>query len=56
VTKSAIIRDSLEKSLHEPQSAGELSCYGPARDLAGSVRGLPKDLADTPKYMDDFGQ
>jgi hypothetical protein len=56
VTKSTIIRDSLERSLREPRSPGELSCYDLARDLAGSVRGLPKDLADNPKYMDDFGR
>jgi hypothetical protein len=26
-----------------------------AQDLAGAVKGLPKDLADNPKYMDGFG-
>ena len=33
-----------------------VSCYDLARDLAGTVKGLPKDLADNPKYMEGFGQ
>jgi hypothetical protein len=27
-----------------------------AGDLAGSVKGLPQDLADDPRYMDGFGE
>jgi predicted DNA-binding protein len=55
VTKSHLIRESLEKRLAQ-SSGDEVSCYSLARDLAGSVKGLPKDLADNPKYMDGFGQ
>ncbi len=56
VTKSWLMRESLEKALHEQPSVGAVSCYDLARDLAGSRKGLPKDLADNPKYMQDFGQ
>jgi predicted transcriptional regulator len=56
VTRSWLVRESLEKALHEQQSAGEASCYDLARDLAGAVKGLPKDLAHNPKYMQGFGQ
>jgi predicted transcriptional regulator len=56
VTKSWLIRKSLEKELHQQQPAGTASCYDLARDLAGTVKGLPKDLADNPKYMEDFGR
>ena len=56
VTKSWLVRDSLEKSLHEQTPAGAVSCYDLARDLAGTVKGLPKDLPDNPKYMDGFGR
>ena len=56
VTKSWLVRDSLEKSLHEQPPAGAVSCYDLARDLAGTVKGLPKDLADNPEYMEGFGQ
>jgi hypothetical protein len=56
VTKSWLVRKSLEKGLYEQPSAGTVSCYDLARDLAGTVKGLPKDLADNPKYMEGFGQ
>lgn len=32
-----------------------LSGYGP-QNLAGTVKGLPKDLAVNPKYMEGFGR
>jgi hypothetical protein len=56
VTKSHLVRESLEKGLHEQPPAGSVSCYDLARDLAGTVKGLPKDLADNPKYMEGFGR
>jgi hypothetical protein len=55
VTKSQLVRESLEKGLHEQPAAGAVSCYDLARDLAGTVKGLPKDLANNPKYMEGFG-
>ena len=56
VTKSWLVRESLEKALRRPSRSGAASCYDLARDLAGSVKGLPKDLAHNPKYMQGFGQ
>ena len=56
MTKSWLVRKNLEKGLHEQPPAGSVSCYDLARDLAGTVKGLPKDLADNPKYMEGFGQ
>jgi predicted transcriptional regulator len=55
VTKSQIVRESLENAFHK-ESSDVASCYDLARDLAGMVKGLPSDLAENPKYMDDFGQ
>jgi predicted DNA-binding protein len=55
VTKSSLVRESLEKGLYEQLSTGGVSCYDLARDLAGTVKGLPKDLAHNPKYMEGFG-
>jgi uncharacterized protein len=49
------VRESLTKALSS-NSAGAVSCYDLARDLAGSVRGLPQDLAVNPEYMKGFGQ
>ena len=56
MTKSHLVRESLEKGLHEQPPAGAISCYDLARDLAGTVKGLPKDLAGNPKYMEGFGR
>ncbi len=56
VTKSWLVRESLVKALCEQESPGTGSFCDLARDLAGSVEGLPRDLADNPKYMDGFGQ
>jgi predicted DNA-binding protein len=56
VTKSFLVREGLEKVLGEQPEAGTISCYDLARDLAGSVKGLPRDLARNPKYMDGFGE
>ena len=54
VTKSRLVRDSLEKALSKPSRSAAPSCYDLARDLAGSVKGLPEDLTENPKYMDGF--
>jgi predicted DNA-binding protein len=56
VTKSSLIRESLEKAFRKHSPADEISCYDLAGDLAGTVKGLPKDLADNPRYMDGFGK
>jgi hypothetical protein len=56
VTRSSLLRECLEKGLHQQPSTGAISCYDLARDLAGTLKGLPKDLADNPVYMDEFGK
>ncbi|MGA2144587.1 MAG: CopG family transcriptional regulator [Bryobacteraceae bacterium] len=56
LTKSSLVRESLEKGLYAQPEASAVSCYDLARDLAGSVKGLPKDLAANPKYMEGFGR
>jgi hypothetical protein len=56
MTKSSLVRESLERALSTESPAGDVSCYDLARDLAGSVRGLPEDLAVNPKYMQGFGE
>lgn len=56
VTKSWLVRESLEKAFRKQSPAGAVSCYDLARDLVGTVKGLPKDLAVNPKYMQGFGR
>ena len=56
VTKSQVVRESLEKALNQRTKVTATSCFDLARDLAGSVKGLPKDLATNPAYLDDLGR
>lgn len=56
VTKSQVLRESLETALDANASGRQPSCFDLASDLAGSIGGLPKDLATNPKYMNDFGK
>lgn len=55
-TKSSLVRECLEKTLAARPPAGEVTCYDLARDLAGSVKGLPRDLVTNPKYLEGFGR
>jgi hypothetical protein len=55
VSKSALVRESLETALRRRSRRGP-SCHDLARDLAGIVKGLPRDLATNPKYMEGFGE
>ncbi len=56
VTKSQFVRESLDAALRKPSPGDPVSCYDLARDLAGTMKGLPKDLAENPKYMEGFGK
>ena len=56
VSKTALIRSALEKEHTEAEQPKEVSCYDLARDLAGSMKRLPKDIATNPKYMEGFGR
>ncbi len=55
-TKSSLVRECLEKSLDTGAVGGKATCYDLARDLAGSLKGLPRDLATNPKHMESFGR
>ena len=56
VTKYQVMTESLEMAWDGNASGRQASCFDLASDLAGSIGGLPKDLATNPKYMDDFGK
>ncbi len=56
VTKSHLVRESLEKALEPKGKSSKSSCYDLARDLAGTVKGMPRDLATNPDYMEGFGR
>jgi hypothetical protein len=55
-SKSAVVRAALEREFL-PKKPGKMpSCYDLARDLAGSIKGLPRDIATNPKYLKGFGE
>ena len=45
-----------KRAKRRPTLPAGSSCYDFARDLAGTVKGLPKDLAHNPKYVEGFGR
>jgi predicted transcriptional regulator len=56
VSKSALVRESLEAALRRRPRRSAATCYDLARDLAGTIKGLRRDLASNPKYMEGFGE
>jgi predicted DNA-binding protein len=55
-TKSSLLRHFLEKGLDDRTPGEQPTCYDLASDLAGSLKGLPRDLATHPKYLEGFGK
>ena len=56
MSKSHLVRESLEMAFATKVQADSRSCFDLAQDLAGSLRGLPKDLATNPVHMEGFGK
>ena len=56
VTKSQFVRESLETTFRDRPRSGAASCLDLSADLAGTLEGLPEDLAENPKYMEGFGR
>jgi hypothetical protein len=56
VTKSRLMRESLEKAVNEPAKGRGLSCYDLSADLIRGPRARYPDLATHPKYMGGFGE
>ena len=54
-SKSAVVRDCVEKVLIAQHKNRAPSCLDLAGDLAGCLEG-PRDIATNPKYLEDFGQ
>ena len=54
-SKSAVIRECLDKVMLAPKKDRAATCLDLAGDLAGCLKG-PRDIATNPKYLDDFGQ
>lgn len=54
-SKSAVVRECVEKMLLTPRRGQTASCLDLAADLSGCLSG-PRDIATNLKYLDDFGQ
>ncbi|MGH8095533.1 MAG: ribbon-helix-helix protein, CopG family [Chthoniobacterales bacterium] len=54
-SKSAVVRECVERMLLSPVKGSASSCLDLARDLAGCLKG-PRDIATNAKYLEDFGQ
>jgi hypothetical protein len=54
-SKSAVVRECVEKMLLSPSKDTVASCPDLAGDLAGCLKG-PRDITTNPRYLDDFGQ
>lgn len=55
ITKSALVRETLKAALRG-RLRDAASCYDLARDFAGKMKGLPRDLAHDPRFMEGFGE
>ncbi len=55
-SKSALVRQCLEKGLGDRPVGDQATCYDLASDLAGALKGLPRDLATNPRYLESFGK
>jgi hypothetical protein len=42
--------------LRRRSPASAISCHDLVRDLAGTMKGLPADLADNPEYLEGLGK
>jgi hypothetical protein len=56
VIKSHLVRSTMEKVLAASKEGARVLCQNLARDLAGKVKGLPKDLVTNPACLKGFGQ
>ncbi len=55
LTKSAVLREALEKTTNGAAGKMILSAYDMVRNLVGSLRG-PRDLATNPKHLKGLGE
>ena len=55
-SKSSLVRAAIERELSDARTGARRTCYDLSADLAGSIRGLPRDLATNPRYLKDFGR
>ena len=55
LSKSRLIREALEHALDSATQIRGATVYDLTRDLCGSARGGPRDLASNKKHLADYG-
>ena len=55
-TKSALVREALERSLKHRQDVSQATVFHRVKGLCGIIKDGPKDMSTNPKYMKDFGK
>ena len=55
-SKSALVREALEHHLKTKIDRGAASAFDLVKQLCGSMKGGPKDLATNPVQMKGFGE
>jgi len=56
ITKSSLMLRYLENSLCADAVEGKATCYDLAHNLAGSIRGLPRDVVTNRLHIKGFGR
>ena len=56
VSKSKVVRESIEASLPEQKKRSGLSAYDVMKQACGIIKNGPRDLATHPRHMKGFGR
>jgi predicted DNA-binding protein len=55
LSRSRLIREALEQAFGKEKRTPDATVFDLTKDLCGSVRGGPRDLASNKKYLDRYG-
>jgi predicted DNA-binding protein len=55
LSRSRLIREALEQAFGKEKRIPDATVFDLTKDLCGSVRGGPRDLASNKKYLDRYG-
>jgi predicted DNA-binding protein len=55
LSRSRLIREALEQVFGKEKRTPDATVFDLTKDLCGSVRGGPRDLASNKKYLDRYG-
>ena len=56
VSKSKVVRESIEATLPEQKKQAGISAFDVMREACGIIKGGPRDIATHPRHMQGFGR